>query len=98
MPQDPTLLATCRGGSCVVVDLQEHESTACKDASDCRVRTNSCCECGGPVDDDHLIAVAGGGAYDALVCDPNTACLECAPAYPPKKLVCDGGHCAIDKD
>lgn len=95
MPTDPTLLATCRAGTCVVVDLLEHESTACKDVSECRVRTNACCECGGPMDDEHLIAVGVGGGLEPLICDPNIGCPECAPVYPPKQLACDGGHCAI---
>jgi hypothetical protein len=97
MPQDPTLLATCRGGSCVVVDLQAHPATACSDASECRLRTNACCECGGPVDDDHLVAIGTGGGFDALVCDPGIGCPECAPGYPPATFECKAGHCVIAK-
>jgi hypothetical protein len=96
-PQDPTLLATCEAGKCVVVDLLTHPSTSCGEASHCRVRTDACCECGGPMDPEHLIAVStvASAAYDPLVCDPGTACAGCAPVYPPVTLDCVDGHCQI---
>lgn len=95
-PQDPTLLATCEAGSCVVVDLLQHASTACSSANDCRLRTTDCCECGGTIDDEHLIAVSNTGtSFDPLVCDPGTGCPECAPVYPDKPLECVQGHCKI---
>jgi hypothetical protein len=96
-PQDPTLLATCEAGRCTVVDLLTHPSTSCTDATQCRVRTNACCECGGPTDSDHLIAVStvSSGGYEPLVCDPDSACPECAPVYPAVTLDCVDGHCQI---
>jgi hypothetical protein len=74
-----------------------HPSTECQSPADCRVRTTDCCECGGATDPEHLIAIAisGDAAYSALVCDPNTACTECAPTYPPAQVVCVDGHCGI---
>lgn len=96
MPTDPTLVATCNAGSCEVVDLLLHASTACTDPSECRVRTTACCECGGPTDDEHLIAISADAPYSALVCD-GQGCPECAPQYPPKTLACAAGHCAIAK-
>lgn len=93
--QDPTLLATCDAGQCVVIDLQEHPSTACSDVSECRVRGNVCCECGGPTEPPNLVAVGSAGGFETLVCDPGTACPECAPVYPALELACTAGHCAI---
>jgi hypothetical protein len=89
---DPTLLATCDAGQCKLIDLQTHPSTACKDSTQCRLRTNQCCECGGPVDYEHLIAVSGN--YAELVCGPLEDCAECAPE-PPRdaEAVCVDGHC-----
>jgi hypothetical protein len=96
-PQDPTLLASCRGGQCVVVDLLAHPSTECQSPSDCRVRTTDCCECGGATDPEHLIAIAinGDSQYSQMICDPNTACPECEPVYPPVSLGCIDGHCQL---
>ena len=97
MPQDPTLLATCESSQCQVVDLLNHPSTACQTDSDCRVRTTDCCECGGSIEPDHLVAISvnGDAQFSALVCDPNVACPECAPAYPPAKVACISGHCTL---
>lgn len=96
MPTDPTLIATCNAGTCEVVDLLQHPSTACADVAECRVRTTACCECGGPTDDEHLIAISTDASYSALVCD-GQGCPECAPQYPPKTLACESGHCVIQK-
>lgn len=94
MPNDPTLVATCSAGTCQVVDLLAHASTTCTNEADCRVRTTACCECGGPTDDEHLVAVSDEPAYSALVCDAQ-GCPECAPQYPPKQVACEAGHCKV---
>lgn len=96
-PPDPTLTVTCDAGTCQVVDLLNHPSTACQSASDCRVRTTDCCECGGAMDPDHLIAVSnsGGADYAMLVCDPNIGCPECEPVYPKVPVDCIAGHCQL---
>jgi hypothetical protein len=96
MAQDARLVATCTGGKCAVVDLAQHASTECGATSDCRIRTNACCECGGPTDVEHVIAIAGSAeaSFSALVCDEAQACPECAPVYPPEMTaVCTDGHC-----
>lgn len=97
MPQDPTLLAACRGGTCEVVDLLMHASSECQTEADCRVRTTDCCECGGAMDPEHLVAIStqGDAAFSQLVCDPDASCPECAPQYPPAQLACDNGHCKL---
>jgi hypothetical protein len=83
MQQDGALIATCESKKCKVVDVTEHASSACKTSSDCRFRTNVCCECGGPTTPDHIISinVSSDASYGSLVCDPGQACAECAPIY-----------------
>jgi hypothetical protein len=91
---DPTLVAPCRAGTCAVVDLREHSSTECTADAECHVRTSSCCECGG--DMNALVAVSDASAYGALVCDPDQACGECAPIYPPEVTArCADGVCTV---
>jgi hypothetical protein len=91
--QDATLIATCDAGHCKVVDLKLHAATACSAASDCRIRTNVCCECGDPTDIEHIIAISSESEFSPLVCD-GQACPECAPIYPAEVVVdCVSGHC-----
>jgi hypothetical protein len=92
---DPTLVATCRNRRCELVDLLEHESSACSADDDCRVRTPDCCPCGGDTSLGRLIGVSSEHAYSALVCDPDQACDECAPIYPGEVTAfCDtDDHC-----
>jgi len=94
MAQDASLIATCSNGHCAVVDLLVHDSTSCAVATDCRIRTNVCCECGGPTDGEHLVAISNESLFQPLVCDPLQACPECAPVYPSEYSAdCSGGHC-----
>lgn len=97
MPQDPTLLATCRGGQCTVVDLLTHPATECQSPNDCRPRTTDCCECGAPTDPEHLIAISVSGdlQYSQLVCDPAVGCDDCLPNYPPVSIGCIDNHCQL---
>lgn len=97
MAQDPNLLATCRAGQCAVVDWLTHPANACQSPGDCQVRTNACCECDGPKDPDHLIAVpaSAGSSFSQLVCDPNSFCPECEPLYPDVLIGCVDGHCLL---
>lgn len=96
-PQDPMLIATCDAGQCKVVDLLQHPATACQTAADCRLRTNTCCECTGPIDYDQLLSIAIGGDAELakLICDPVTPCDDCDRLYPPLALECASGHCRI---
>lgn len=79
---DPTLVATCRAERCELVDLYEHEASECAEDDECRIRTPDCCPCDGDVSPGRLVAVSSVNAYEALVCDPEQACPECAPIYP----------------
>ncbi|MBX3276203.1 MAG: hypothetical protein KF729_38475 [Sandaracinaceae bacterium] len=95
-PPDPTLVATCEADRCVVVDLSRHPASECAASSDCRVRASACCECGATISESTVVAVSNEAAYAALVCDPGTACPECAPVYPAEYgAVCDAGRCAM---
>lgn len=94
---DPTLVSTCGDGTCAVIDLHEHPSAACTSDSDCRIRTQGCCECGGTTSPGTLIAVSDPGLYTSLVCDPGQSCPECAPLYPPEVVPrCTSGHCTAE--
>jgi hypothetical protein len=86
---DPTLVATCRAGACELVDLRRHPASACAQDSDCKVRTPDCCECGGDTEPGRLVGIAASAErdYAALVCDPDSACPECAPIYPSEVTV-----------
>jgi hypothetical protein len=99
MPQDPTLVPTCAAGRCEVVDLHLHPSAACADATDCRLRTQTCCECGGDTGPEGLISIRvdGEADYTALVCDPTMGCPECLPMYPTDAVAScsDEGFCEV---
>lgn len=96
MEPDPTLVATCEAGRCVVVDLQEHPSTECAAAADCRVRAVECCECGATITPSTVVAVSDPAAFEPLVCDPGTGCPECAPTYPDDLVpACEAGRCVV---
>ncbi len=82
MEQDPTLVAACVSQHCSVVDVRDDPATACSSDSDCRIRTTSCCECGGELDRSHLIAISNEARFSSLVCEGVGACPECAPVYP----------------
>ncbi len=98
MAGDPNLLATCNGSRCALVDLLAEALTACTTGSDCRVRTNECCECNGKVDREHLIAVANSWeeTFHKLFCDSDSVCGKCVPIYPPEATAaCDNNHCIV---
>ncbi len=89
-------MATCTAGHCAAVDLLKSAVTKCSTPDDCRIRTNACCECGGPVDMEHIIAinVAAEPGYSALVCDQGQGCPECVPVYPTEvSAACESGAC-----
>lgn len=97
-PIDPTLVATCTSGQCEVVDIYEEPFTECSSNEDCRLRSRDCCECGGALDREGLIAVAVGTAgYEDVVCEEQQGCPECAPDYEsiPAEALCSQGHCQV---
>lgn len=93
MEQDPTLVAACRSGRCRVEDIRADDATACTSDSDCRIRTTSCCECGGDTDRAHLVAISDETRFSSLVCEGVEGCPECAPVYPPDVIArCSAEH------
>jgi len=98
MEQDPTLLAGCEEGRCVVVDLYEHPSAQCTVDAECVLRARECCECGADTSFAGVVAInsIGRTEFEALVCNDDTACPECAPVYPEDAMpVCHEGHCEV---
>ena len=96
MEQDPTLIATCEAGRCVVVDLLAHPATECAADADCRLRAGECCECGASVSATNVLSVADPGAIEDLLCDPGFGCPECAPIYPDSvTAACESGRCVV---
>lgn len=101
MVQDPALVGTCNAGTCEVFDVRAADLSECAVATDCRVRTRDCCECGGDTSMEGLLAIpiAAENAYMDIVCDEGTmtGCPECAPIYPMEAAaVCDpDGHCNV---
>lgn len=81
---NPNLGASCQAGTCEGYDLSTLALTECTEASDCRVRTRDCCECGADTSFFNLMAIRadGNADYEALVCPSDSGCLECAPVYP----------------
>jgi hypothetical protein len=99
--QDPNLIAACVQNECRVVDVLELQLNACSTDADCRLRTHDCCECGGDQSIEGLISINASAEGDLvdLVCDPNTACDECAPLPPLDATpICDGGRCLVRWD
>lgn len=92
----PYFVPNCVRGECIVEDLRTSSVTACKDASECRLRHGShCCEgCGGQ---DNLIAVRSDGSFEELVCgDEPVACPACLPQpVPGAQATCASGHCEV---
>ncbi|MGE3673911.1 MAG: hypothetical protein AB7K71_29840 [Polyangiaceae bacterium] len=92
---NPALVATCEAGRCKLVDLSLEPLAKCAVDSDCRLRSNTCCECGAPTDPGHLTAVNAQGGIEDIVCDPGSGCDLCQPEYPPDAVaVCFDGHCS----
>lgn len=96
---NPELIATCRAGRCAPIDVGDHGVTGCTSDLECVVRVPDCCPCGADTSPWNLIALRADelAAYEALVCDPAMACLECEPAYPADvSAVCGAdGHCEL---
>ena len=94
---NPELIATCREGFCLAMDIGADELTACTSSEDCVIRTPECCECGADMTPEALIAIRSDSRreLEELVCDPDVDCAMCAPVYPDNvEAVCDDdGHC-----
>ena len=96
--EDLRVVATCDEGQCAVVDLLTIPAASCISAGQCKVRSSECCECGASLDKGHLVAIRDSAAYTELVCDPTTACDDCAPSYPGEATVscAIAGYCKLN--
>ncbi len=96
---NPNLIVTCIDSRCRVVDLASDPPYAeCTADSDCIVRARDCCECGADLSPFNLVAIAASelSSFEGLVCDPMSACPECAPVYPTDiGAACNDGFCAL---
>lgn len=95
---NPILVATCNARACVAVDVGALPATRCTVDEDCRVRTNTCCECDAEPTFDNLIGIAPLGVLDllGLVCDSDATCDPCTPDYPSDvEAWCDAGRCDV---
>lgn len=95
---NPNLVATCNVRQCRAVDVARTPVVRCTADTDCRLRTNSCCECDVPPDVGHVLALRRDAVPDflALVCDDTAVCDACAPTYPANlEAFCDAGRCAV---
>ncbi len=82
-PTFTPLVPTCDDTDrCVAVNVEETPYSECNSDDDCRVRTKDCCECGGRVEGEWLVAVSLRSGFEELVCPEGTACPECEPVYP----------------
>jgi hypothetical protein len=89
-------VATCSGGTCKGIDVQNDPTSECSTEGDCELRLSPCCECGASTS--LLVAIAKSKAedYKALVCDPKQSCATCNPVLPSdKKAACQNGHCVV---
>jgi len=95
---NPDLVATCNARACVAVDVTSLPATRCTDDDECRVRTNTCCECDAEPSFDNLIGITPLGVLDllGLVCDSAATCEPCAPDYPSDvEAYCNAGRCDV---
>jgi len=89
---DPNLIATCEAGTCRALDVRTDPVSACTVSSDCTLRINTCCMCS--FDPPIAIRADGEADFQALVCDGDEVCPECAPAFPNWAAYCQVNHCA----
>lgn len=95
---NPDLVATCNARACVAVDVQGLPATRCTDDDECRVRTNTCCECDADPTFPNLIGITPLGVLDllGLVCDSDATCDPCTPDYPSDvEAYCNAGRCDV---
>lgn len=97
-PLAPRYLAACEANTCTVVDLWNHDATSCRGASDCSLRTTSCCGCDGANDSISSYVAVSRTESELPFCDSPVFCDRCLPARPGTFNVgCVDGSCrAVD--
>jgi hypothetical protein len=93
---NPELFATCSAGACEARDLARLPQTECTEASDCRPRTRTCCECT-DVRPDTVVALRRDSvdAYTDEICPPAPICDDCVPTYDGYAVDCVEGRCQV---
>ena len=94
---NPNLFAYCDAGVCKGVDITNDPLGGCLSPSDCKLRLGlECCECGYDGGLLTAIPIAYEQKLQALVCEPDFGCPECAPVYPMgAEPWCEEGHCVV---
>jgi hypothetical protein len=92
---DPYLLATCRAGACVALNLHVEDLTLCNTATDCVLGPRTCCDCGVLGVDQAIAFNPARGSLGALTCDPDADCPPCVPSFDGIEAVCDAGRCVV---
>ena len=97
---NPNIGATCDDTMrCVGFDVRTLPLAQCEVDTDCKLRVQQCCECGGDTSPEALIAIRVDGEidYQGLVCSGDFGCPECAPSYPDThQAYCRAGVCVVD--
>lgn len=95
---NPNIVATCNARACIAIDVATLPATLCSDDDECRVRTNTCCECDAEPVFQNLIGITPLGVLDLLnlVCDADATCDACTPTYPDDvEAFCNDGRCDV---
>lgn len=98
MQRNANLFAYCDANKCVAADVSQHAFSQCNTAADCFLRFGlGCCEsCVGNTFDLVALNTTAKSQVSQTVCDPKTACPDCAPIYPSGyKADCMAGHCVV---
>jgi hypothetical protein len=82
IPVTPRYLGACEENACAVVDLWNHEATACTEAADCSLRSASCCGCGGSSESISSFVAVSRSDNDLPFCDSSPACDPCVLRKP----------------
>ncbi|MCS6799920.1 MAG: hypothetical protein NZ898_15635 [Myxococcota bacterium] len=94
---DPYLIATCREGRCVALDLRDEPITSCSRHDECVVATNRCCGCPNEHSNNVLAYNPSRGSLHAFLCDGDVACRPCAGTEMWWGAWCDAGRCVATR-
>lgn len=83
-PPNPRLVATCNVNRCEAFDVHDTLMTRCSSDDECRLRVRGCCECGGDLRPEALVALRRDAESDyvTLICNASEGCDACVPTYP----------------
>lgn len=94
---EQNFVATCAEERCSMLDIREHELSACEVNADCVLRAGlDCCErCAADIHDQ--VAVRRTASLNQLLCGQDVACPPCVPQPVPGAMAMCGpnGHCIV---